>query len=251
MRTRRCTPVLMLALAVASACGRAAAPPAPDLGTLPASFRGELPCADCPGLIYALDLRPDGEFILRTTYRERPPVPDTSGRWSLISDGAVLALDVGAGRAEQFAIGDGQLTKLDIAGRPIESTLNYTLTRTSSYTSIEPAALTGGTWRLFRIAGEPVTRPPDARQATLRFQEPDGTVTGSTGCNNLSGSYKRANASFTFGPAATTKMFCPDAAELETAVLSAMTRTSSHRTIGNVLELRDETGNTLASYVAE
>src|SRR5262245_27146713 len=39
---------------------------ASPLGTLPASFIGELPCADCPGIRYHVNLFPDRVFFLRT-----------------------------------------------------------------------------------------------------------------------------------------------------------------------------------------
>ena len=41
------------------------------LGGFPATFEGELPCADCPGIFYHLDLFEDGVFFLRTTYLGR------------------------------------------------------------------------------------------------------------------------------------------------------------------------------------
>ena len=59
--------------------------PANRLGALPASFSGELPCADCPGIRYALNLFPDKSFFLGTTYSGRgegKPVDDI-GRWNL------------------------------------------------------------------------------------------------------------------------------------------------------------------------
>ena len=43
------------------------------LGALPATFVGELPCADCPGIRHQLDLWPDGAFFLRRTYLGREP----------------------------------------------------------------------------------------------------------------------------------------------------------------------------------
>ena len=38
------------------------------LGQLPASFSGDLPCADCPGIRYQLDLFSDHVFFLRMIY---------------------------------------------------------------------------------------------------------------------------------------------------------------------------------------
>jgi hypothetical protein len=38
------------------------------LGTLPATFAGDLPCADCPGIRYQLELFPRQAFFLRMAY---------------------------------------------------------------------------------------------------------------------------------------------------------------------------------------
>ena len=71
---------------VAAAVLTVAAPLAADRGahglTLPASFSGVLPCADCPGIRYHLDVWPDQGYIQpgtrgHTSVRDRRP--DTSG----------------------------------------------------------------------------------------------------------------------------------------------------------------------------
>ena len=60
------------------------------LGELPASFTGELPCADCPGIRYDLNLFPDKSFYLRMTYLERPtPSPSMT-----LEDGPCRAMDL-------------------------------------------------------------------------------------------------------------------------------------------------------------
>lgn len=56
----------------------------------------------------------------------------------------------------------------------------------------------------------------------------DGTVTGSTGCNTFSGTAQIAGDTVTFGPLATTMRMCePDVAEVETAVLTALSGTTT------------------------
>ena len=61
---------------------------------LPASFEGELPCADCPGIFYHLDLFEDQMFFLRTTYlgRGTGAVLDTVGSWEATDDQGRLTL---------------------------------------------------------------------------------------------------------------------------------------------------------------
>lgn len=51
----------------------------------------------------------------------------------------------------------------------------------------------------------------------------DGSVTGSPGCNRMTGTAQVAGDKVTFGPLATTKMMCePDVAEVEQAVLNVL-----------------------------
>ena len=125
--------------------GSAASTP---LGELPASFRGDLPCADCPGIRYDLNLFPDKAFYLRMTYLGRDVKPiDDIGRWD-VSDNGTLTLDGGKDNLELFAVKSSDLLqKLDLEGRPIESTLNYELRRTSAFERIEPRVKMRGMFR--------------------------------------------------------------------------------------------------------
>lgn len=126
--------VLMAALML-GAC--AAQPPAEQLSeALPATFVGTLPCADCPGLDYTLQLRSDGSYFLRRDYLERGAF-DEIGRWLISSDQKVLALQGG----ERFAIDSGeQITLRDRSGAPIVSpqNLNYSLRRSETSAPLEP-----------------------------------------------------------------------------------------------------------------
>ena len=129
---------LCLALSTASA---AAAPGASPLGSLPATFSGVLPCADCAGIRYQLDLLPKAAFVQRTTYL-RSGIEATSyalGSWSVSVDGHTLVLDGGRANAGYWAIQDARtLRKLDTKGQAIVSTLPYELKRTTGIAALEP-----------------------------------------------------------------------------------------------------------------
>ena len=133
------------ALIASAAIAQAGAP-----GELPASFRGVLPCADCPGIRYDLNLFPDRSFFLRMTYLERPAVKplDDIGRWALSGDGSTLTLTGGSGSPERFAVkGAGVLRKVDLQGREIDSQLNFDLRRTAAFERIEPRLAMRGMFR--------------------------------------------------------------------------------------------------------
>lgn len=117
------------------------------LGALPASFRGDLPCADCPGIRHQLNLFPDKAFYLRITYlgRDLKPIDDV-GRWDL--SGSTLTLHSGKEQPQRFAVKSSDLLqKLDLQGRPIKSALNYDLRRDPAFERIEPRAKLRGMFR--------------------------------------------------------------------------------------------------------
>jgi copper homeostasis protein (lipoprotein) len=129
---------------------------AKPLGTLPATFVGELPCADCPGIRYQLELFPDQAFFLRMTYLGKGE--DASfydiGSWMVTSDQRTLALFGSQEEQLKFAIKDtNTLRKLDLEGREIASSLNYELRRTQDQSPLEPRLLMRGMYKYFADAG--------------------------------------------------------------------------------------------------
>ncbi len=119
-------------------------PPAPEPATiepLPARYSGVLPCADCPGIRYDIDLRPRNVYFLRMTYLEATPERsyDDIGVWSIASDLRTLALRSARQPPMLFAIvGGTKLRRLNDEGQPIESELNYTLQRTPDHEALVP-----------------------------------------------------------------------------------------------------------------
>lgn len=111
-----------------------------DLGTLPASFEGDLPGANS-WIRWHLDLYREGHFQLRTTYLDKPAPNqfDDIGRWSRDGSGRIVLR--GGREAPVFLLpadGGAALRKLDLQGTPIESALNDLLTRQPAFTPIEP-----------------------------------------------------------------------------------------------------------------
>ncbi len=120
----------------AAALGRqawAAEPSAPLAAhglRLPATFTGDLPCADCEGIRHHLNLWPDQVFTLRRTWlgKGEDAVHDDIGRWSIDPERRALMLWGGKEMPLQFEIlADQRLRLLDLEGRPIASNLPYEL----------------------------------------------------------------------------------------------------------------------------
>jgi copper homeostasis protein (lipoprotein) len=128
----------------------------PALGPLPASFAGDFPCADCAGIRYRLNLFPDRAFFLSMTYigHDRSASFHDIGSWALSSDRRILVLKGGREAPLMLSIvGTNSLRKLDMEGREIESTLNYTLQRTEKFERLEPRLALHGMYRYLADAG--------------------------------------------------------------------------------------------------
>ena len=126
------------------------------LGTLPATFVGDLPCADCPGIRHQLELFPDHAFFLRMTYLGKGDDAsfDDIGGWTVASDRRTVVLHGGREAPLKFAIKDANtLRKLDLEGREIASSLNYDLKRTQDLQPLEPRLLMRGMYKYFADAG--------------------------------------------------------------------------------------------------
>jgi copper homeostasis protein (lipoprotein) len=117
----------------------AAAPSATGVLDLPATFVGELPCADCQALRYQLDLFPDHTYFRRTEYVGKANKGiDQIGQWMLTASGT-LHLSSGREASDRFEIRDAAtLRELDQAGKPMDSSRNYDLKRQPAFTPIEP-----------------------------------------------------------------------------------------------------------------
>jgi copper homeostasis protein (lipoprotein) len=112
---------------------------------LPATFRGDLPCADCEGIRHHLDLWPDQVFHLRRAWLGKDLVRDDVGRWRVDPARSALVLDGGGEMPLQFEIkGQDRLRALDMRGLPIESRLPYELTSDGTLAPTDLSLFLGG-----------------------------------------------------------------------------------------------------------
>lgn len=117
---------------------------------LPATYKGTIPCADCPGIATTLTLRADSIYALRSVYQDRDGVPQIDfGRWSVDSSHR-LVLRGGSEGPRWFSIVDaGTVRKLDTQGQPIASTLNYDLVRAAQVDPIRDSFRLRGLFTYF------------------------------------------------------------------------------------------------------
>jgi putative lipoprotein len=136
-------------------------------------------------------------------------------------------------------------------GAPVNVSL---MMRMVAATTTSPPAAAGGRglegtyWRAIELAGKPTPAQDPKREAHLVFQ-PGGRVTGSDGCNRLTGGYQRQDDALTFGQIAGTRMACSDSAEIEGAFQAALKGTARFRVASDRLELLDASGTRVAAFV--
>jgi len=149
MRRNPLLAVLGLATTLVFGCGEGdvSGQPAEDTAGLSTIYEGVLPCADCEGIRTVLTLTKDGPhtsegtFVLGETYLGRGDVDGafasrgvwTTWRGNAVDENAIVVVLNPDGPAEERRyyerMGEDALRLLDRDLRPIESELNYTLTR--------------------------------------------------------------------------------------------------------------------------
>jgi heat shock protein HslJ len=109
--------------------------------------------------------------------------------------------------------------------------------------------LEGTTWRLVEIDGQAVAPGATAEPPRIHLDATSKAVTGSTGCNSLTGIYKLEGAKLTFGPLAMTLRACMKGMEFETAMGKALAMVNGYELSGSKLTLTGD-GSVVARFEA-
>ena len=108
--------------------------------------------------------------------------------------------------------------------------------------------LEGTHWKAIELAGKPTPTQDSNREAHLLFLA-GGRVSGSDGCNRITGNYQLTGDAITFGQMIGTQMACIDrAAETERAFREALKSAARLAIAGDRLELSDATGKRVAVF---
>lgn len=226
---------------------RASSTQSQALGKLPATFAGTLPCADCPGIRYELNLNADQSYTLWNTYLERSVAPlESKGRWQVRQN--TLVLTPSSGKGQSFAIKSGDtLRLLDLSGKENTSKFNYDLTRVNT----TGATLKETYWKLTHVGPDAiVSTATNQKEPNIVLHTADHRVSGSGGCNSLSGSYELNGESLKFAKVISTMMACVNGMATEQAMNKALSQTRGYKITGQQLDLLDAAGNRLARFEA-
>lgn len=147
-------------------------------------------------------------------------------RWTkrLIGPALVLAIVSCAGKSEVASTGDTGTTRTPVTPGPSLASTN---------------------WRVTEVGG--VAMMGDTTRPTLVFDS-GGQVSGSTGCNQYSGSVTLSGTSISFSPMTATRMACLDTTQMaqERRYLEEIVGARSYEMDGNgELRLLDANGTTL------
>jgi heat shock protein HslJ len=105
-------------------------------------------------------------------------------------------------------------------------------------------------WKLVSLGDSGVTVIEGHREPHLVLHHEDLRLAGSTGCNNLAGSYQREGEQLRFQNLVSTLMACREVMQQEAVFLEALKSTASWSVDGDVLVLRDSQGAELARFRA-
>jgi len=106
-------------------------------------------------------------------------------------------------------------------------------------------------WKLTRLGNTAVTIASKQQEPHFILNSQLRRVSGSGGCNRMTGSYDLNGHHLVFSQMAATMMACTQGMETEAAFLEALNRVAAWKITGQKLELYDGSGNAIASFEAQ
>ena len=107
--------------------------------------------------------------------------------------------------------------------------------------------LTNTYWKAITINAQTVN--VTTKEPFIQFDK-DYRVNGFLGCNNFSGSYSTEQHTITLSQLASTKKMCSENMDQEAAMSNVLNNTSKWEITGESLKLKNNSGNTLATFNA-
>ena len=160
----------------------------------PGIYTGTVPCADCAGIYTQITLKEDNTYSLQTKYLGKGKSGENlKGTFQWNNAETIVTL---SGLKEKsgpylYQVGENRLIQLDKDGKVITGELasNYVLIKVNK-------DLVEKKWKLIELNGAALsTKNPQPAEAFIIFQINDNRVSGNSGCNNFTGTYKRGTGS--------------------------------------------------------
>jgi heat shock protein HslJ len=124
----------------------------------------------------------------------------------------------------------------------------------AKFSALEPVSLTVSSWQVigYNNGKLAVVSVIIGTEITANFGE-DGTLSGSAGCNNYNATYEVDGDNISIGPAAATRMFCPEpdgVMEQEVQYLAALETVATYLIEVDKMEMRTAEGALAATFQA-
>lgn len=110
-------------------------------------------------------------------------------------------------------------------------------------------ALQNTTWVATKINNAVVVHSTlDPNRATLMFDAASKRVTGSDGCNRISGSYQASNKTLSFDQMISTRMACLNNANIDTLFNQALTQVTHYKVEKRMLKLYNKQNQVVLEF---
>lgn len=217
-------------------------------------YKGEIPCANCEGIIVEIQLNEDNSYkrILNYLGSDENNFTDVGVfEWDETGGKIRLALEE-EDAGNWYRVGENRLIMLDAEGNRIENNIpaeKYIIEKIDV-----DNVIINKYWRLVELNGKEISVNTEAgdNEPFLNLQKENNRVSGNTGCNNLMGSFKVASdygneGEISFSQMATTRMACMNV-NYEQDYLNALENTDNYSISNDTLSLK--TGNDiLAKFI--
>lgn len=210
------------------------------------TYTGIVPCADCAGIFTQITLNADNTYGLQTQYvGKSDSISSFDGTFQWNDAGNIVTL---SGLKEKsmpsaYQVDNNKLTQLDMDGNIItgDSASNYGLTKVDEN-------LVEKKWKLTELNGVVLAKKP-AIDAFITFQIKGNRVSGSSGCNNFTGTYKiEPGNQLHFPPMASTRKLCIDMS-IENQMNQMFPVIDSYTIANDTTLILSSAGTSLAQFV--
>lgn len=188
------------------------------------TYKGTLPCDDCPGIETTLELTEDFNYTLTSKRKASSAKPaEVRGVFRWNDDETAIILENITGGPNQYLVGDKSLTQLDRSGRKLSGagTSNYILKKLPEAEAAkndakndaaiavrQNARIVGVRWNLTEINNREI-KTDDPKGYFLELHA-DNSFKAYAGCNNMTGHYEYRDSRIRFMRVVGTMKFCPN-----------------------------------------
>jgi heat shock protein HslJ len=140
----------------------------------------------------------------------------------------------------RFRVQDGLITPLPRFELVVDEVLGVWPEETCEKAGVH-TTLDNTYWKLVELNGKPVTVHEDQREMHLILRTQNNQLGGFGGCNALTGRYEVDGDRLRFVGVVSTEAACSYLAD-EEAFVTALARVTNYQSVGESLQLRDDTG---------